>query len=118
MPALQVRDCPDGLYRELSACAESEHRSISQQIVVALEEYLGRRERERRIAAMLDRDMPLPLQPWERGYAEHASFMQERASRSSRRHEVFERIGARGPIDVPDGFPSAEEIVREMRDAR
>ena len=36
MPALQVRDFPDELYVELKACAEREHRSVAQQMIVAL----------------------------------------------------------------------------------
>lgn len=118
MPALQVRDCPDALYRALSACAESEHRSISQQIVVALEDYLERRERDRQINAMLDRDMPLPPRPWEASYPAYSEAMRAREERLNRRREIFERIDARGPLDIPEDFPSAAEIVREMRDAR
>ena len=43
MPALQVRDFPDELYVELKACAEREHRSVAQQMIVAAEEMLARR---------------------------------------------------------------------------
>lgn len=40
MPALQVRDFPDDLYAELKRCAAEEDRSISQQTVHILREYL------------------------------------------------------------------------------
>ena len=40
MPALQVKDFPAELYEELRACAAAEDRSISQQTVRILREYL------------------------------------------------------------------------------
>lgn len=41
MPALQVRDFPADLYEALRRQAESDHRSIAQQTVVAVEEHLA-----------------------------------------------------------------------------
>ncbi|MDO4400782.1 MAG: hypothetical protein Q4D27_07540 [Coriobacteriia bacterium] len=43
MPALQVKECPDELYERLRECAARENRSIAQQTVTILEEYLGMR---------------------------------------------------------------------------
>ena len=40
MPALQVRDFPDDLYEQLKAYAASQHRSIAQQTIVAVEQML------------------------------------------------------------------------------
>ena len=40
MPALQVRDFPDDLYEQLKASAASQHRSIAQQTIVAVEQML------------------------------------------------------------------------------
>lgn len=40
MPALQVKDFPSDLYEELRACAAIQGRSISQQTVHVLREYL------------------------------------------------------------------------------
>lgn len=37
MPALQVRDMPEQLYRDVKTLAEREHRSIAQQTIIALE---------------------------------------------------------------------------------
>ena len=45
MPALQVRDFPDDLYAELKNCAAEEDRSISQQTVHIVREYLSARKR-------------------------------------------------------------------------
>lgn len=118
MPALQVRDCPEGIYKALSACAEEEHRSLSQQIVVALEDYLERRERQKQVEAMLDRDMPLPPHPWEPGYRAYVDSKKAHEARVRQRREALERIASCPPHIVPDDFPSVEEIVREMRDER
>lgn len=118
MPALQVRDCPDSLYRELSRCAEEERRSISQQILVALEDYLERRERDRQINEMLDEHFPLPPKPWEPGYRAYADSKRAREEGLRQRREVLAQIAARPPHVVPDDFPSVEEIVWEMRDER
>ena len=40
MPALQVRDFPDDLYEQLKEYAASQHRSIAQQTIVAVEQML------------------------------------------------------------------------------
>ncbi|MBC5585690.1 argininosuccinate lyase [Eggerthella sp. NSJ-70] len=40
MPALQVRDFPDELYEQLKAYAASQHRSVAQQTIVAVEQML------------------------------------------------------------------------------
>lgn len=64
MPILQVKDCPVETYERLRALAEREHRSISQQTIVAVEEHLERHADTTRravIRRMLGRDpMPLP----------------------------------------------------------
>lgn len=36
MPILQIRDVPDDVYQAVSAAALAEHRSLSQQAIVAL----------------------------------------------------------------------------------
>lgn len=41
MPALQVRDLPEDLYRKLSLSAQKENRSITQQTIVLLQQALG-----------------------------------------------------------------------------
>lgn len=56
MPLLQVRECPEDLYRKITVRARLENRTIAQQVVVLLEKSLGqeRSNRERR-RAVLDR---------------------------------------------------------------
>lgn len=41
MATLQVKGMDDDLYRALGACATREHRSISQQVVVVIKQYLA-----------------------------------------------------------------------------
>ena len=43
MPSLQVRDLPEGIYRKLVLLASREHRSISQETIVLLEESIQAR---------------------------------------------------------------------------
>ena len=41
MPLLQVRDCPEDLYRKITYYARKQNRTIAQQVVVLLEKGLG-----------------------------------------------------------------------------
>jgi hypothetical protein len=41
MPLLQVRDCPEDIYRKISLVAKKQNRTIAQQIIVLLEKSLG-----------------------------------------------------------------------------
>ena len=118
MPALQVRDFPPEVYEELKACADEEHRSISQQALVAIEDFLARRKREKEVQAVVDAGIPPIPRPWEPGYREGCRSRAAAEARLERRREVFERIDEREPFSVPDGFPSVVDIVREMRDER
>lgn len=44
MPLLQVRDCPDDIYKEIASVAKKQNRTIAQQILVLLEKALGQEE--------------------------------------------------------------------------
>ena len=94
MPALQVRDFPDQLYEELRLCAQREYRSIAQQAIFAVQDYLARENK--RIA---EAEKP------KTDYAE-------------RRQQVFERIDSLPPFELPEGFPTPQQIIRELRDQR
>lgn len=50
MPLLQVRDCPEDIYKKIVLVAKRQNRTIVQQIVVLLEKSLGLEQsnRERR----------------------------------------------------------------------
>jgi hypothetical protein len=41
MPLLQVRDCPDDIYKEISMVAHKQNRTIAQQTIVLLKKGLG-----------------------------------------------------------------------------
>lgn len=115
MPALQVKDFPDDLYAELKECAANEDRSISQQTLHILRQYLkAYRQLGGRVEwAVAPREQP-PVGRDARMQAAEA----ERQQRIERRKKVFEHIQSLPQFDVPDDFPSAAEIVRQMREER
>jgi hypothetical protein len=41
MPLLQVRDCPEDIYKKILIIAKKQNRTIAQQIIVLLEKGLG-----------------------------------------------------------------------------
>ncbi|MCL2757022.1 MAG: hypothetical protein FWD43_02945 [Coriobacteriia bacterium] len=96
MPALQVRDFPEQLYEELRVCAKREHRSIAQQTIVAVQDYV-RQEDERLSKKMREVEL---------------------FEMQKRRQKILEKLDALPTFTVPEGFPTPEEIVREMRDSR
>lgn len=54
MPLLQVRECPEDVYRKVALAAKRQNRSIAQQVVVLLEKGLGQEQSntERRIQVL------------------------------------------------------------------
>ena len=96
MPALQVRDFPEELYNALRERARIEHRSIAQQTIVAVQSYLYEPNGNRGMTA------------------EDYEIQQ----RIAKRKALFERINARPPLILPEGFPTPEELIREDRDSR
>ncbi len=98
MPALQVRDFPEELYEQLKEAARREHRSIAQQTIHLVDCGLNRKIR---------------TTSGEPGETE-----EEIQARIRRRKKLFAEIAASEPIIVEEGFPSAVEIIREMRDSR
>ena len=105
MTALQVKDCPVALYERLRACAERENRSISQQIVTILEEYLGMRASGRMIN-----------EP--RAAASRFGYAGERRETDylARRREVFDRIRELPPIPVSEIAPRVDAILARIRE--
>lgn len=59
MPLLQVRNCPEDLYRRVSQSAKQENRTIAQQVIVLLSKGLGQEEsnieRRRRVLERINR---------------------------------------------------------------
>lgn len=111
MPALQVKDFPDDLYEELRECAAEECRSVSQQTIYGLREFLRMHKAYQSVKNAL----------WAAPYITdllEEEEEQERLERARKRHELLERIRERGPANIPADFPSAAEIIREMREER
>lgn len=111
MPALQVKDFPDDLYEELRECATEECRSVSQQTIYVLREFLRYRKaygsaKNALWAAPLVADLLTD--------EEEA----KRLARVAKRKRIMERIEARGTIEVPDDFPDPAEMIRQMREER
>jgi hypothetical protein len=44
MPLLQVRECPEDIYKKVALTAKRQNRTIAQQVVVLLERGLGQEE--------------------------------------------------------------------------
>ena len=44
MPLLQVRNCPEDIYKKIALVAKRQNRTIAQQVVVLLEISLGQKE--------------------------------------------------------------------------
>lgn len=109
MPALQVKDCPDDVYEGLRVCASEELRSLSQQTVFILREYLLNLKSAQIAGGRPARSSG--LRSWE-------EVEDDAARRLKRRRATIERIKNREMPDVPEGFPSPEDIVRAMRDER
>ena len=103
MPPLQVKDFPTDVYERLRQCAREENRSISQQTLTIIEDYLN----------MRDSGADLPRS----GHALIPSFhkKEEEIDYGARRRKVIERIEAR-PLPGLDVLPSSAELIRQIRD--
>ena len=111
MPALQVRDFPDELYEQLKAYAASQHRSVAQQTIVAVEQMLEAADaqhywdgRELHRLERRSRDLDYDTEA-------------ERAARIEKRKALFAEI-AKNKANYPDDMPSAVEMVHEGRRER
>lgn len=58
MPLLQVRDCPEDIYKKITLVAKRQNRTIAQQIIVLLEKGLGQEqsntERRKQLLARIE----------------------------------------------------------------
>ena len=102
MPALQVRDFPEELYQLLRERAKQQHRSISQETVIAV---------QRHVASQPEASTSLLSQQ----VYESDEIKQERLER---KRAAFKRLAALPKIILPADFPSSVELVRELRDSR
>ena len=103
MPVLQVKDCPVDVYERLRVCASEENRSISQQALTIIEEFLDLRE-DAKITPRASRSLSSYFEqtPREIDYLE-------------RRRKTFERIDALPTIPTSAKSPDAAEILALVR---
>ena len=92
MPALQVKDCPQSVYDQLKQCAVDEDRSLAQQTLHILKEFLATRC--------------------------DGSPAGERAAVCAQRELLFAEIQELDPLPLLDGFSSTAEMVRSDREER
>ena len=111
MPALQVKDCPNEVYDRLRICAAEENRSISQQALTIIEDYLNARDRgEFAGAASNDK------QPRIRARAMYSNTeLTDGVDYAKRREEAFARIRQLPPIPVSASRPRADVLLAQIR---
>lgn len=114
MPALQVRDLPEDVYAGLKERAAREHRSLSQQTIVGLREYLQMDPEGVKTAVLESRKVSYEdaLAGWR-----HPSD-ETREERAARKKKLFEEIDKLPKFDLPPGYSSVAEMIREDRDSR
>ena len=103
MPALQVKDCPADVYERLRICASEENRSISQQALTIIEDFLDLRD----AAMMTPRSMGIHPP-----YREHVP---RETDWLERRRRTFDRIDALPAIPTTPESPDAAEILALIR---
>lgn len=127
MPALQVRDFPEDLYEDLRARARENHRSITQETIIAVKQYLLTRSRFKLID--LESSSPTESDQADRRSEQDPDWYSieyrtvnardlPEYSQKRRRDEALAYLRAQPVITDPDGFPSSAELIREDRDNR
>jgi hypothetical protein len=101
MSILQVKDIPDELYEELRKIAKQEHRSISQQTIVAIKQHIHNHNSDRDAARSVS-----------------VSDEATRQARIDGMREVFARIDSRPTVELPADFPNVVEMLKEERGLR
>ena len=112
MPALQVKDCPVEVYERLRECAARENRSISQQTVTILEEYLGMRAPSN-AAAPVAQNKPRRT---ERPRLLYSSDERDDFDYVADLRETFELIDELPPIPISERSPRADVILAQIRE--
>lgn len=109
MPALQVRDFPDELYEQLKTYAASQHRSVAQQTIVAVEQMLADANASHYWdGATLRRAAPKPR-------IFECDTAVARAARIKKRKELFAEIRK---CDWGGPAPTSEDIVALVHEGR
>ena len=108
MPPLQVKDCPQDVYERLRACAGEENRSIAQQALTIIEDFLDMREVLGARAAVRSR--------WAASYASAEEGAAHPVDYAAKRARAFARIDALEPIPAGARIPSAVDLLAEIRE--
>lgn len=101
MPALQVKDCPSDVYESLRICAAEENRSISQQVLTIIQQYLKARASNRTMASAPP--------------ASHDSAF-DNTDYKAKRAKAFKRIENLPPLPVSPTSPAASDLLARIRD--
>jgi hypothetical protein len=109
MPALQVKDCPDKTYELLRECSARENRSISQQTLTIIEQYLGLRAPE--TAPRSEIAHLAPAAAGKKTEIAELSFL-------ARRRRTLERINKLPSFDLPEGFDGTADLIAAAREER
>ena len=105
MPPLQVKDFPADVYERLRVCAQEENRSISQQTITIIEDFLDMRDGLKTAAQTRSTRM----RPSSVREVDDTDYL-------ARRLETFARIDELPPIPVTDRCPSSVEILAQIRE--
>ncbi len=112
MPALQVKDCPSDVYERLRICAAEENRSISQQALTIIEDYLNARDRGG-LAGALSGDK----QPRIRARAMYNNTeLTDGIDYAKRHEEAFARIRQLPPVPISASRPRGDVLVAQIRE--
>ena len=103
MPLLQVKDFPGSVYERLRQCAREENRSIAQQTLTIIEDYLN----------MRDRGFDLPRS--NHGMMSYRNEKKRDVVYGEKRRKALERIKLH-PLPGTDVLPSSAELIRQIRD--
>ncbi len=115
MPALQVKDFPADLYDDLRACATDQDRSMSQQTVHILREYLQMYQQASGRVGWVVRAAGLDASDGS-AFPARRTAEDERRGRIERRKRIFDEIENRSGSVIPEDFPSPAELVQQTRE--
>lgn len=101
MPSLQIKDCPQGVYDDLKLCALQEDRSMAQQALHIIREY---------------------LKAYGEGYApsevENCCDRSAVQERDRQREALLKSVPGRKRItEVPAGYASVADMIRAQRNS-
>lgn len=106
MPPLQVKECPTDVYERLRKCAHEENRSIAQQTLTIIEDFLDMRDGLKSIGETRSQHFMVPS-----SVRADTGF-----DYRSRRLETFARIDKLPTIPTTDATPRADVILAQVRE--